>query len=167
MYARYSSLPNTVLECVSEDDNFKAFETINHGREIHETRCKVETLIGARVISSSHHRPFVSPSRHVRTLISRTCFWIQMKAISLDYLRPRCKIVCDRFARVPKHSLGDFEARFIACIIMPVSKHASWHHFSTSNFSDSHPICINAIFKREVMHHVIKNACILCNDLLV
>jgi len=62
-----------------------------------------------------------------------------------------------RFARVPKHSLGDSEARFIACIITPATKHASRHHFSTSNLSDSQPICINAIPKREVMHHVIKN----------
>lgn len=36
------------------------------------------------------------------------------------------------------------------------SKHANWHHFSMSNFSDSHPICINAISKREVMDYVIK-----------
>jgi len=47
-----------------------------------------------------------------------------------------------------------------------VSKHANWHHFSMSNFSDSHPICINAISKREVMDHVIKNVHI-CNNLLV
>jgi len=80
-----------------------------------------------------------------------------MKAISLDYPRLRCEMAHVRFARVPKHSLADSEARFIACIITPATKHASRHHFSTSNLSDSHSICINAIPKREVMHHVIKN----------
>lgn len=46
-----------------KNDNFKVLETINHVCEIYKTRWKeVKTLIDARVISSSHHRPFVSPS---------------------------------------------------------------------------------------------------------
>lgn len=45
-----------------KNDNFKRTKRLIMFEKFMEPDAKVKTLIDARVISSSHHRPFVSPS---------------------------------------------------------------------------------------------------------
>lgn len=127
----------------------------------------METLIDARVISSSHHRPFVSSSP-ARKNFDLPYMLLNSESNFPRLPGPRCKIGYDRFARVPKHSLGDFEARFIACIITQLlSTRAGVIIFLCQIFQIVTPVCINAISKREATDRVIKNTLHTYNNLLV